>query len=172
LPRSHWEGPLETRYYQFQAWPKEFRVLLNVVCVVQVNHAHAKRAPVILFSDDLTLPAEQRVTYYSLRFQIEFNFRDAKQYWGLEDFMNISQTAVTHAANLALFMLNVSQVLLRPLRQTLTEASVLDLKAQARGYRYVEEILKLLPQTPEPHLMAAIMQQVAQLVARLKSFST
>jgi putative transposase len=29
------------------------------------------------------------VDYYSLRFQIEFNFRDAKQYWGLEDFMNM-----------------------------------------------------------------------------------
>ena len=36
--------------------------------------------------------------YYKLRFQIEFNFRDAKQFWGLEDFMNLSQTAVTNAA--------------------------------------------------------------------------
>ena len=41
---------------------------------------------------------------YRLRFQIEFNFRDAKQYWGLDDFMNTSPTAVTNAANLALFM--------------------------------------------------------------------
>jgi len=28
---------------------------------------------------------------YSLCFQIEFNFRDAKQYWGLEDFMNVEK---------------------------------------------------------------------------------
>ncbi|MCI5180697.1 MAG: hypothetical protein D3911_15555 [Candidatus Electrothrix sp. AW3_4] len=26
-----------------------------------------------------------------MRFQIEFNFRDAKQYWGLDDFMNIKE---------------------------------------------------------------------------------
>ena len=43
-----------------------------------------------------------------LRFQIEFNFRDAKQYWGLEDFMNVTPTGVTNAANLSLFMVNVA----------------------------------------------------------------
>lgn len=47
-----------------------------------------------------------RSTYQG--FSLEFNFRDAKQYWGLEDFMNISQTAVTNAANLSLFMVNFS----------------------------------------------------------------
>jgi len=52
----------------------------------------------------LTLPYDQLIDYYRLRFQIEFNFRDAKQFWGLEDFMNVTQTAVTNAANLALFM--------------------------------------------------------------------
>ena len=35
----------------------------------------------------------------AMSFQIEFNFRDAKQFWGLEDFMNRGQTAVTNAAN-------------------------------------------------------------------------
>ena len=40
------------------------------------------------------------IDYYTLRFQIEFNFRDAKQDWGLEDFMNVKETPVTNAANL------------------------------------------------------------------------
>jgi hypothetical protein len=43
---------------------------------------------------------------------IEFNFRDAKQYWGLEDFMNVTPTGVTNAANLSLFMVNVAYRLL------------------------------------------------------------
>lgn len=38
--------------------------------------------------------------FYSLRFQIEFNFHDAKQSWGLEDFMNDKENAVTNATNL------------------------------------------------------------------------
>ena len=37
-------------------------------------------AKVLLFSDDLALAGETLIHYYSLRFQIEFNFRDAKQY--------------------------------------------------------------------------------------------
>ena len=35
--------------------------------------------------------AETLIDYYALRFQIEFNFRDAKQFWGLEDFMNVDR---------------------------------------------------------------------------------
>jgi len=62
------------------------------------------------------------IDFYSLRFQIEFNFRDAKQYWGLEDFMNVKELPLTNALNLALFMVNLSQVLLRELRQTLPES--------------------------------------------------
>jgi hypothetical protein len=53
------------------------------------------------------------IEYYQLRFQIEFNFRDAKQYWGLEDFMNISRNAVYNVANLAIFMVNISLALLQ-----------------------------------------------------------
>lgn len=50
------------------------------------------RSHVILFSSEMILSYEKIIDYYKLRFQIEFNFRDAKQFWGLEDFMNLSQT--------------------------------------------------------------------------------
>ena len=88
--------------------------------------------------------------YYSLRFQIEFNFRDAKQYWGLEDFMNVTETAVTNAAHLSLFMVNVAYRLCTDVRQRAPDYSVLDLKADCRGYKYVEETIKMLPEKPRP----------------------
>ena len=88
--------------------------------------------------------------YYALRFQIEFNFRDAKQYWGLEDFMNINETRVNNAANLSMFMVNVSAKLLTPLRLEHSEFSVIDLKARYRGVKYLHETLKILPQEPDP----------------------
>jgi putative transposase len=47
-----------------------------------------------------------------LRFQLECNFRDAKQYWGLEDFMTVKQTPVYNSANLAMFMVKVSHTLI------------------------------------------------------------
>jgi putative transposase len=67
------------------------------------------------------------IDYYHLRFQIEFNFRDAKQYWGLEDFMNIKQEQVNNAANFSLFIVTFSQLLLPQLHDMHIE-SMLDLK--------------------------------------------
>ena len=49
---------------------------------------------------------------------IEFNFRDAKQYWGLEDFMTTNPMAVRNAANLSLFMVNVVERMLCDLRRS------------------------------------------------------
>ena len=112
---------------------------------------------------NLELAYDKLFAYYCLRFQIEFNFRDAKQFWGLEDFMNISPTAVTNAANLSLFMVNLSYRLLLDFRRTHPAFSVLDLKALYRGYKYVDETIKLLPQKPEPFLLTQIFNQVAAL---------
>jgi putative transposase len=46
-----------------------------------------------------------------------------------EDFMNLSQTAVTNAANLAFFMVNLSHHLLSRFRQNNPDSGVIDLKA-------------------------------------------
>ena len=105
------------------------------------------------------------IKFYSLRFQLEFNFRDAKQYWGLEDFMNVKETAVTNAANLSFFMVNFSYALLKPFRKYDQEYSILDLKSHYRGLRYATETIKMLPEKPEPILLAEIFQQIARLGA-------
>jgi putative transposase len=86
------EGHIKTQVYQMQLLHKEFTQPLNVVIIAKTNMRTQARAHVLLFSSDLALASTSLVDYYSLRFQIEFNFRDAKQYWGLEDFMNITPT--------------------------------------------------------------------------------
>ncbi|PKO12303.1 MAG: hypothetical protein CVU39_24990 [Chloroflexi bacterium HGW-Chloroflexi-10] len=43
---------------------------------------------------------------------IEFNFRDAKQFWGLEDFMNVNPATMNNAGNLSLSMVNRSKLLM------------------------------------------------------------
>jgi putative transposase len=156
------EGDYRVEIYQMQGYQKEYPELLNVVFIRKTDLKTGKVAHVLLFSTDLSLTAAQIIDYYSLRFQIEFNFRDAKQYWGLEDFMNVSSQAVTNAVNLAFFMVNVSQVLLKPYRQHDPQFSVLDLKAQFRAQRYLSETIKLLPFSPEPHLIARIWQRLTR----------
>lgn len=163
LRETSTEDGIRTDIYQAQMWHQEFPEPLNVVIIVKTKLATQARAHVVLFSTDLNLGHQQLIDYYCLRFQLEFNFRDAKQYWGLEDFMNVQQTPITNAANLSLFMVNVSQLLLRPFRQDNPAFSVLDLKAHYRGHKYVLETIKLLPQKPEPFLLAQIFDHVARL---------
>jgi len=138
---------------------------LNVVVLLKTNLATNAQAHVILFSTDLELAYDKIIQFYSLRFRIEFNFRNAKQYWGLEDFMNINEIAVTNAANLAFFMVNLSQALLQPFRQTQPDFSILDLKSHYRGYRYAAETIKMLPQKPDAILLATILECIALLGA-------
>lgn len=157
------EDGIETRIYQKTMLHKEFAQPLNIVIIVKSKLETQSRAHVILFSSDLDLAFELLIDYYTLRFQIEFNFRDAKQYWGLEDFMNVKQTAVTNAANLSLFMVNLTHLLLRQFRHLHPQAGVLDLKAHFHGRRYGSETLKLLPETPDPILLAQVFDTVAQL---------
>jgi len=157
------EAGIEMRIYQLEAPHREFPAALNVVIMVKTNLTTGKHAHVILFSSDLALPWDQVLEYYCLRFQLEFNFRDAKQYWGLEDFMNVRPTAVTNAANLALFMVNLSYRCLQDLRPSQPQCGVLDLKAHCRGMKYVEETLKMLPAPPAPILLRRIVATIANL---------
>ena len=77
--------------------------------------------------------------------------------------MNVSATAVTNAANLALFMVNVSQRLLGDLRPANPHCSVLDLNALCRGAKYVAEAIKMLTEKPEPIVLARISKQLTAL---------
>jgi len=154
---------IQTCIYQAHMLHHEFAQILNVVIIAKTNLRTGAFANVNLFSSDLELSYEKIVDFYSLRFQIEFNFRDAKQFWGLEDFMNIKDVPVTNAINLSLFMVNLSQVLLREFREVHPNSGILDLKAYFRAAKYFEETIKMLPQKPEPFLLQHIFGQIASL---------
>jgi putative transposase len=70
---------------------------------------------------------------------------------------------VTNAANLSLFMVDVSQVLMCKYRQDDPNFSILDLKAYYRGYRYVTETIKMLTQKPDDHLVSQLFDKVTAL---------
>ena len=154
---------IETSIYQMSLWHKKFSDMLNIVVIVKTNLKTSKTAHVVLFSSDLTLGYAQLIDYYRLRFQLEFNFRDAKQYWGLEDFMNVNEQPVYNSANLAMFMVNVSHALIGAMRVQWPACSVNDLKAWFRGQTYVVETLKLLPVMPDSVFIDQVVSQLAEL---------
>ena len=159
------EKQIQTEIYQATMLHKTFADPLNVVVIVKTNLLTQKKAHVVLFSSDLTLAYEKLIDYYRLRFQIEFNFRDAKQFWGFEDFMNVNQTPVTNAVGLAFLMVNLSHILLARYRTTFPDFSVLDLKALFRTRRYAQEALKLLPDFVDPLLIAQLLDAMPPLGA-------
>jgi putative transposase len=165
LKETSVEDKLRTEIYQGQFYNKEFAFALNVVIIVKTNLETNAQAHAILFSTDLEQSYDKIIKFYKLRFQIEFNFRDAKQYWGLDDFMNVKETAVTNAANLSFFMVNFSSALLLPFQRQNPDFSVLDLKSHYRGCRYASETIKMLPEKPDAILLANIFLQIARLGA-------
>lgn len=137
------EDGILTKFYQLPVWHELFPVQLNLVMIVKTNLKTGKTAKMLLFSNDLTLKYDQLIEYYSLRFQIEFDFRDSKQYWGLEDFMNIGETQVNNAANLSWFMVTFSRVILSKI-PGVQPGSMLDLKTVFRARKYTRRIINLL----------------------------
>ena len=163
LKTSSIDKEIETKIYQMNMWHKKFANLLNVVVIVKTNLQTHKIAHVVLFSSDLDLSYDLVIDSYRLRFHIECNFRDAKQHWGLEDFMVVHETPVYNSAKLAMVMVNVSQALIRPMRAQWPELSVNDLKTWFRSWKYVVETLKCLPEMPESIFIDQAIAKVAQL---------
>ncbi len=156
-------GHLQTRWYQAPLLPKAFAHPLPVVVIAKTHRHTQARAHGLLCSSDLERAYAPLVDDERWRCHIALNCRDAKQSWGLADCMNVTPTGVTHAANLAWFMVHVSSRLQAHVRPRDPDSSVLDFKADCRGYKDVEETIHMLPEKPEPVLLHQILTKVAGL---------
>ncbi len=167
LKKSERVGEIITNYYQGVFLHKDFGQAINVVIIKKLNLKTQKAGHAILFSSDAELGWEKLIDYYSLRFQIEFNFRDAKQHFGLEDFMTTTAKGVENAANLAFLMVNVSAKLLK--NSDGKCVGVLDLKTQFRGVKYAVEAIKILLEKPDTILMKEAIEEVKERISQLGS---
>ena len=117
-------------------------VPFNLVIVRYLCLKTAKYSYCLLFSTDRALDGELLVDYYTLRFQIEFNFRDAKMYFGLSDFKSIKPVQVTNAVGLSFFMGNLSHQLIEQIKEALNVEfmSIQDIKAYFRAVFYAQRL--------------------------------
>lgn len=163
LKKSEREKEIITNYYQGIFLHQEFGGELNVVIIVKIDLQRKKLGHAILFSSDTELGWEKLVDYYSLRFQIEFNFRDAKQHFGLEDFMTTTEIGVENAANMAFLMVNLSAKLLKT--GGANRVGINDLKSWYRGVKYALETIKLV----QPKAEAILIERVKEAISRIGS---
>ena len=163
LKKIEREGTVVTRYYEGIFLSKRFGMPLNAVIIEKFDLQTQKTGHAILFSSDLQLKWEKIVEYYGLRFQIEFNFRDAKQHFGLEDFMNQTETGVENAASLSFLMVLLSAKLLK--ERAGNCLGINDLKSHYRGIKYALETIKLV----EPKAERILIEKVKQVIGRIGS---
>lgn len=83
----------------------------NIRLVYVLNLRHKKKPGyALLFSTDTDLEAETIYRYFKARFQIEFIFRDAKQFTGLTDGQTRRQDSLNFHFNASLTALNLAKV--------------------------------------------------------------
>ncbi len=156
------EGDYRSEVYQATCRHKHFADLLNVVIIVRTHLPSGRVGHVVLFSSALCLEALTLIDYYALRFQIEFTFRDAKQYFGLEDFMGVHELSIHNAVGLSFFMVNLSRHLLDALRTSYPGAGVNDLKSFYRARYYLAEVLKCFPEKAGAISYSDLIEQVCR----------
>jgi Transposase DDE domain len=86
LSRFTWVTQLQpgVDLYTQVVWHRSLKRQIRLA-VLQDRRKPDKPGTVVLFSTDLTQSAQDIYRFYKLRFQIEFLFRDAKQFTGLGD---------------------------------------------------------------------------------------
>jgi hypothetical protein len=136
---------------QFECW-------LRVVMVVNGS----KNRYVLLASTDVNQSPLQILTFYQLRFQIEFLFRDAKQFTGLNHCQARDDAKLDFHFNMSLTAINLIQVL--KIKDP-TFQSINDWTRKMYNTKIVKNLLEELSLTAEFELSNPIIQKVINLGA-------
>jgi putative transposase len=147
--------------YQLQARNKSYTgTILNIVVIQTRKVKEEKVSLTLIFSNDVSLDAHTLMDYYSLRFQIEFDFRDAKQYFGLSDFKNYQEKNVENFTNMIFTMTLISKKILQDLQKEKEKFSLLDLKLLYHGQFQAQNIIYILQNDPDLIFNPNILQEI------------
>ncbi len=94
--------------YTAVVWHVSLKRNIRIVSLVDTRKP-GKTGYAVFFSTDVELDAELILTYYKARFQIEFIFRDAKQFTGLCDAQTRDPKKLDFHFNASLTALNLAK---------------------------------------------------------------
>jgi DDE superfamily endonuclease len=111
LSRLEFTGELAngTKLYSQVVWHVSLKRKIRIVYLVDRRNPDKQRVA-LLFSTDTTLDPLRLYEYYKSRFQIEFIFRDAKQFTGLCDCQSRQQQSLDFHFNASLAALNLAKL--------------------------------------------------------------
>lgn len=97
------------KLYTAVLWHVSLKRLVRLA-YLQNGRKAGKTSYVVLFSTDIEQPALEIYQFYKLRFQIEFIFRDAKQFTGLSDCQARSAKKLDFHFNASFLALNLAKL--------------------------------------------------------------
>jgi len=111
LSRLEYIGEVDKDIHLYTAVVNNVNLKCNIRLVYVLNSRNKKKLLyALLFSTDTELDAETMYRYYKARFQIEFLFRDAKQFAGLNDCQARRQESLDFHFNASLTVLNLAKL--------------------------------------------------------------
>jgi putative transposase len=125
------------------AWQCEVKVA--VICYAATKHRKAHHE--VFFSTDVSMKPLDIIACYRARFEIEFIFRDAKQFAGLEDCQSRSPDALAFHWNASLLAVNIARLQQRmasPKKDTFI-FSMEDAKRRSFNFLLAQRIIDCLP---------------------------
>lgn len=84
---------------------------IRIVYIQEYDQKGRPKGHSILFSTDLNIAPEKLLQYYRMRYQIEFLFRDAKSYVGLENCQARSQKKIEFHVNASLSAVSLAKAI-------------------------------------------------------------
>ncbi len=107
------DDKLVYKLYTAEVWAVSLGREVRVVIVDYLDTDKKTQARKVFFSTDLTLSARDIFDIYRTRFQLEFVFRDAKQFTGLTHCQARNKEALAFAFNASLSSVNVARAYAR-----------------------------------------------------------
>ncbi len=95
--------------YTLEVWVISLKRKVRLALLRDCHHPH-RLGQALLFSTDIHLEALEILSFYQSRFQIEFIFRDAKQFTGLSDCQARDLTKLDFHFNSSLMALNLAKL--------------------------------------------------------------
>ena len=134
----------------------KFKVDLKVVMLLNTK----TNKHILLACTDLEIEPLKIIDYYRLRFQIEFLFRDAKQFTGLNHCQARSKEKLNFHFNLSLAAINMANL---KMKANPTIVSMNTFKRLAYNTRFVTFLFKQLSSVAEIDINSPIVQRAIQL---------
>ncbi len=99
----------EVKLYQINCWSVNLKREINLAYVEFLKEGESTERYALYFSTDLELDGFLIYKYYKARFQIEFLFRDAKQFTGLTQCQSRNENKLYYHFNMSLTSVNIAK---------------------------------------------------------------